>query len=71
MWQLTIDGKKSNWEEIKAKGQPSSRSGHRMNYFQKKLFIFGGFHERIKDYCYFNDIHSLVITYNYFFNYFF
>ena len=25
MWQLSIDGKKSNWEEVKSKGSPSSR----------------------------------------------
>ena len=58
MWALSLDGKKSKWEEIKVKGGPSSRSGHRMAYFNKKLIVFGGFHERIKDYCYFNDIYS-------------
>ena len=24
--------------------------------------MFGGFHERVKDYCYFNDIHSFDLT---------
>lgn len=57
-WRLTIDGKNSKWEEIKTKGSPSARSGHRAAYFNKQIFIFGGFHERIKDYCYFNDINS-------------
>ena len=57
LWCLKVDGKNSKWEEIKAKGAPSARSGHRMVHFQKQLIVFGGFHERIKDYVYFNDLY--------------
>ena len=34
LWCLKVDGKNSKWEEIKAKGAPSARSGHRMVHFQ-------------------------------------
>lgn len=36
------------WEQIKASGAPTSRSGHRMVASHKRLIIFGGFHESIK-----------------------
>ncbi|XP_035520695.1 kelch domain-containing protein 4 [Morone saxatilis] len=33
------------WENIKAPGGPSGRSGHRMVLSKKQLLVFGGFHE--------------------------
>jgi len=57
-WCLSLDGKKSTWEEVKVKGAPSARSGHRMVYFQKQLIVFGGFHESVKNYVYFSDVLS-------------
>ena len=62
VWCLSIDGKNSKWEEIKAKGAPSARSGHRAVYWNKQIIVFGGFHERVKDYCYFNDVSSFDIV---------
>jgi len=62
VWCLSIDGKNSKWEEIKAKGAPSARSGHRAVYWNKQIIVFGGFHERVKDYCYFNDVSSFDVV---------
>lgn len=36
---------------------PSGRSGHRMVMNKKRIFIFGGFHDNLRDYKYFNDVH--------------
>ncbi|XP_013867670.1 kelch domain-containing protein 4 isoform X2 [Austrofundulus limnaeus] len=46
------------WENIKAPGGPSGRSGHRMVLSKKQLLVFGGFHESTRDFIYYNDIYS-------------
>ena len=38
---------------------PSARSGHRMVYVQKQLVVFGGFHDNLQNFQYFNDLHAL------------
>lgn len=55
LWVYHISDKK--WEKITVPGGPSARSGHRMVHLKKRLFIFGGFHDNLRDYKYFNDIH--------------
>lgn len=55
LWVFHIAEKK--WEQVKAPGAPTSRSGHRMVASHKRLVIFGGFHESVNDYKYFNDVH--------------
>lgn len=42
---------------LSATGGPSARSGHRMICIKKNLYVFGGFHDNLRDYKYFNDIH--------------
>ncbi|KAM9754279.1 kelch domain-containing protein 4 [Menidia menidia] len=46
------------WENIKAAGGPSGRSGHRMVLSKRQLLVFGGFHESTRDFIYYNDVHS-------------
>ncbi|XP_028264092.1 kelch domain-containing protein 4 isoform X2 [Parambassis ranga] len=46
------------WENIKAAGGPSGRSGHRMVLSKRQLVVFGGFHESTRDFIYYNDIYS-------------
>ncbi|XP_023199668.1 kelch domain-containing protein 4 [Xiphophorus maculatus] len=46
------------WENIKAAGGPSGRSGHRMVLSKRQLLVFGGFHESTRDFIYYNDIHA-------------
>ncbi|XP_056908327.1 kelch domain-containing protein 4 [Takifugu flavidus] len=46
------------WENIKAPGGPSGRSGHRMVASKKQLLVFGGFHENSRDFVYYNDVYS-------------
>ncbi|TRZ02919.1 hypothetical protein DNTS_024205 [Danionella cerebrum] len=46
------------WEQIKAPGAPSGRSGHRMVLSKRQLLVFGGFHESTRDYIYYNDVHA-------------
>lgn len=41
-----------------ASGGPSSRSGHRMVCNKKQLIVFGGFHDNLRDYKYFNDVYA-------------
>ncbi|XP_072291153.1 kelch domain-containing protein 4 isoform X2 [Eucyclogobius newberryi] len=48
----------STWENIKAPGGPSGRSGHRMVLSKKQLLVFGGFHESTRDFIYYNDVYS-------------
>lgn len=55
LWVYQIANKK--WEKIMAPGGPSARSGHRMVHNKKQLFVFGGFHDNLRDYKYFNDVH--------------
>nr|CAH7738499.1 unnamed protein product [Callosobruchus chinensis] len=45
------------WEKITAPNGPSARSGHRMVLVKKQLFVFGGFHDNLRDYKYFNDVY--------------
>lgn len=56
LWLLHLKDKK--WEQIKSPGGPSARSGHRMAAFKKQLIVFGGFHENVRDYHYFNDAYA-------------
>ncbi|MBN3306799.1 KLDC4 protein, partial [Amia calva] len=46
------------WEQIKATGAPTGRSGHRMVLCKRQLVVFGGFHESTRDYVYYNDVHA-------------
>lgn len=56
LWVLHLGTR--TWEQIKAPGAPSGRSGHRMVLTKRQLLVFGGFHESTRDYIYYNDIHS-------------
>ncbi|XP_015242693.1 PREDICTED: kelch domain-containing protein 4 isoform X2 [Cyprinodon variegatus] len=46
------------WENIKAPGGPSGRSGHRMVLSKRQLLVFGGFHESTRDFIYYNDVYA-------------
>lgn len=48
---------KKQWEKISAPNGPSARSGHRMVLVKKQLFVFGGFHDNLRDCKYFNDVY--------------
>ncbi|KAL5021887.1 hypothetical protein ScPMuIL_001042 [Solemya velum] len=56
LWVYFFREKK--WEKVNSPGGPSARSGHRMISFRKQLLVFGGFHDNIRDYKYFNDVHA-------------
>ncbi|XP_014340057.1 kelch domain-containing protein 4 isoform X2 [Latimeria chalumnae] len=56
LWVLHLATK--TWEQIKATGGPSGRSGHRMVACKRQLILFGGFHESMRDYIYYNDVYS-------------
>ncbi|PKU35798.1 kelch domain-containing protein 4 [Limosa lapponica baueri] len=56
LWVLHLATK--TWEQIKASGGPSGRSGHRMVACKRQLIIFGGFHESARDYIYYNDAYA-------------
>uniref|UniRef100_A0A8C3DUW1 Kelch domain containing 4 n=1 Tax=Corvus moneduloides TaxID=1196302 RepID=A0A8C3DUW1_CORMO len=56
LWVLHLATK--TWEQIKAPGGPSGRSGHRMVACKRQLVIFGGFHESARDYIYYNDVYA-------------
>ncbi|KAM4614462.1 kelch domain-containing protein 4 [Discoglossus pictus] len=56
LWVLHLATK--TWEQIKATGGPSGRSGHRMVYSKRQLIVFGGFHESTRDYIYYNDVYT-------------
>ncbi|XP_056595936.1 kelch domain-containing protein 4 [Triplophysa dalaica] len=56
LWVLHLGTR--TWEQIKAPGAPSGRSGHRMVLTKRQLLVFGGFHESTRDYIYYNDVHS-------------
>lgn len=53
LWVYHLSSKQ--WEKITAPNGPSARSGHRMICHKKQLFVFGGFHDNLRDYKYFND----------------
>ncbi|NXN85287.1 KLDC4 protein, partial [Bombycilla garrulus] len=56
LWVLHLATK--TWEQIKAPGGPSGRSGHRMVACKRQLIIFGGFHESARDFIYYNDVYA-------------
>ncbi|XP_061450216.1 kelch domain-containing protein 4 [Rhineura floridana] len=56
LWVLHLASK--TWEQIKATGGPSGRSGHRMVVCKRQLIVFGGFHESARDYIYYNDVYA-------------
>ncbi|XP_053255917.1 kelch domain-containing protein 4 [Podarcis raffonei] len=56
LWVLHLASK--TWEQIKASGGPSGRSGHRMVVCKRQLVLFGGFHESARDYIYYNDVYT-------------
>ncbi|XP_020844864.1 kelch domain-containing protein 4 isoform X3 [Phascolarctos cinereus] len=56
LWVLHLATR--TWEQIKATGGPSGRSGHRMVRWKRQLVIFGGFHESTRDYIYYNDVYA-------------
>ncbi|NXK87311.1 KLDC4 protein, partial [Formicarius rufipectus] len=56
LWVLHLATK--TWEQIRASGGPSGRSGHRMVACKRQLIIFGGFHESARDYIYYNDVYA-------------
>lgn len=55
LWVYRFAEKK--WEKILSPGGPSARSGHRMVHIKKQLIVFGGFHDNLRDYKYYNDVH--------------
>ncbi len=55
LWVLDLNSYK--WEQIKAPNGPSPRSGHRMIYFKRKLYVFGGFYDNHADIKYFDDMY--------------
>ncbi|XP_033754886.1 kelch domain-containing protein 4-like [Pecten maximus] len=56
LWVYHIKDKA--WEKISAPGAPASRSGHRMVHCKKHIIVFGGFHDNIRDYKYYNDVYA-------------
>uniref|UniRef100_A0A5F9C3N8 Solute carrier family 7 member 5 n=1 Tax=Oryctolagus cuniculus TaxID=9986 RepID=A0A5F9C3N8_RABIT len=56
LWVLHLANK--TWEQVKAPGGPSGRSGHRMVAWKRHLILFGGFHESARDYIYYNDVYA-------------
>ncbi|CAG9856038.1 unnamed protein product [Phyllotreta striolata] len=59
LWVYHLGNKQ--WEKIVSPNGPSARSGHRMVLIKKQLFVFGGFHDNLRDYKYFNDIYRFDI----------
>lgn len=55
LWLYHLD--KRQWEKVNRPNGPSARSGHRMVYHKKQLIIFGGYHDNLRDYKYFNDVY--------------
>lgn len=55
LWVYHLASK--SWERVDAHGGPSARSGHRMVQLGRQLVLFGGFHESVRDYRYFNDVY--------------
>ena len=59
-WVLRL--KEHKWEQVKAAGGPSHRSGHRMIVYKRLIFVFGGFQESHKNFVYFNDCYMFSLT---------
>ncbi|XP_054013467.1 kelch domain-containing protein 4-like isoform X1 [Hylaeus anthracinus] len=55
LWVYRFGEKK--WEKILSPGGPSARSGHRMTHIKRQLIVFGGFHDNLRDYKYYNDVY--------------
>ncbi|XP_003396468.1 kelch domain-containing protein 4 isoform X1 [Bombus terrestris] len=55
LWVYRFGEKK--WEKVLSSGGPSARSGHRMAHIKKQLIVFGGFHDNLRNYKYYNDVH--------------
>lgn len=55
LWVYYLKDKR--WDKISVPNGPSGRSGHRMVCLKKKLFIFGGFHDNLRECKYYNDVH--------------
>ncbi|KAK6627412.1 hypothetical protein RUM44_009889 [Polyplax serrata] len=55
LWVFHLGEKK--WEKITCHDGPSARSGHRMVHSKNQLVVFGGYHDNLMDYRYFNDVH--------------
>lgn len=55
-WVYHIGDKK--WEKVVATGGPSARSGHRMVHIKNQIIVFGGYHDNLRDYKYFNDVYA-------------
>ncbi|OQR75247.1 kelch domain-containing protein 4-like [Tropilaelaps mercedesae] len=60
LWCYHIPEKR--WEKVDVSGGPSARSGHRMVSNGKDVFLFGGFHESIRDARYYNDVYRFSIA---------
>ncbi|XP_057334866.1 kelch domain-containing protein 4 [Microplitis mediator] len=60
LWVFNFGEKK--WKKVVVPNGPSSRSGHRMVYSKKQLFIFGGFHDNGRDFKYYNDLYKFDLT---------
>nr|XP_023020044.1 kelch domain-containing protein 4-like [Leptinotarsa decemlineata] len=56
LWLFHIAAKR--WEKITVPNGPSARSGHRMVFIKKQLFVFGGYNDNLRSYKYYNDIYS-------------
>jgi len=59
LWRLDL--KTNAWEEVKAKGGPSARSGHRMVIWRNNIVLFGGFYEAFRETQWFNDLYIFSI----------
>ncbi|KAG1650850.1 Kelch domain-containing protein 4 [Nymphon striatum] len=55
LWVYHMQSKK--WEKVNASRGPSARSGHRMCLIKRNIFVFGGYHDNLRDYKYYNDVH--------------
>ena len=60
LWVLNL--KDHKWEQVKAPGGPSQRSGHRMIVYKRSIFVFGGFQECHKNFVYFNDCYMFSLS---------
>lgn len=56
LWMLDLTT--MAWNEVRQRGAPSQRSGHRMIAHQNKLFVFGGFYDNGSDMTYYDDLHA-------------
>lgn len=57
LWRLDLTT--NIWEQLLLKGCPTPRSGHRMVLYKRKIILFGGFYDTLREVRYFNDMHVL------------